>query len=174
MNDEDDDEGSFLSGFMDVGAVAVCGLGVVFCAIDGAWLFAAILGAVGVGYGLFALSTRKVMRDADELFDDAGEARTAPTEATLAIDALDDAIRTASSVPFTDQVRLDRREVDHLLARLRTALPRGSSTLSTPFDELDALLRNAKSIPLTNEIRLDRDQVYDVIDRMRASFAEER
>jgi hypothetical protein len=154
-----------------VGVPVVLVLGLVFAIRDGAWLFAAILGLTGLGWGLFYLWTWKVMRDVENLSGDIPDEPGEPTEVMLAVDAFEDAIRDAYDVPLTDQVRLDRRKADRLLEQLRTALPRGSSTLSTLFSELDELVRNAKTIPLTEQIRLDRDDVYDILDRMRASFA---
>jgi hypothetical protein len=149
-------------------------LALVFLIRDGAWLFVAILALIGLAWGLFYLWTWKVMRDVEKLSGDIPDEPGEPTEAMLAVDAFDEAIHDAYGVPFTDQVRLDRGKAERLLERLRTDLPRGSSTLSALCSELDELLRNAKPIPLTNEIRLDREAVYDILDRMRASFAETR
>ncbi len=145
----------------------------VLAVVKGAWLAAVIFGLLSLGVLLVIVWTRDLTRRLDKLireFPDVPERE--PTEAMLAVDAFDEAIHDAHDVPLTDQVRLDRAKAERLLERLRTALPRGSSTLSSLFYELDELIRNAKPIPLTEQIRLDRGEVYDILDRMRASFAE--
>ena len=147
-------------------------LTLVFLIRDGAWLLAAIVGLVGLGFGLFWLWTSKVMRDVEKLIDDIPDEPREPSEAMVAVDAFDDAIRDAYDIPFTDQVRLSRQKVDVLLGRLRTALPRGPSKSSALLNELDELIQEAKPIPLTDQVRVDRGEVYDILDRMRASFAE--
>lgn len=141
---------------------------------DGLWIDVAIVVVVGLFVFLPLLGTRKVVKDIEarypELADDVGE----QSEAMLAVDAFDDAIHGAYEIPFTDQVRLSRREVERLLERLRAALSRRSAESLALFAELDGLVRNAKSFLFGEQIRLDREEVYDILDRMRASFAEER
>jgi hypothetical protein len=153
-----------------VTVVGLVGLFVLFVA-ERLWLDVGIVAVVGLALGLFFLWTSKVVRAVDELLEQIPDAPVGePSDAMLAVDAFDDAIREAPGVPFTDQVRLDRQQVGALLDRLRTTLRFGSSELT----DLEELIRRAKPIPLSDEIRLDREKVYDVLDRMRASFAENR
>ena len=94
-----------------------------------------------------------------------------PAETIVLLDRLDELVGKASSVPLTDQVRLNRGKVDLLLDELRTAVNDGPAELVGPLDELDALVRGAKSVTLTDEIRAARDDVYDRLDRLRAACA---
>ena len=97
-----------------------------------------------------------------------------PAETIVLLDRLDELVRKAGSVPLTDQVRLNRGNVDLLLDELRTAANDGPGELAGPLDELDALVHAAKSVPLTDEIRVERDDVYDRLDRLRAACATPR
>jgi hypothetical protein len=148
----------------------------VLAVAEGAWPAAVIFGLLSLGEVLVIFWTRNTTRRLDKLIDDfesSDVAQPEPTEAMLAVDALEDAIHSASEVPFSGQVRLDRGRAERLLERLRADLPRGSSKLSTLSYELDELIRRAKPVPLTDQIRLDRDEVYDIVDGMRASLGEE-
>lgn len=89
-----------------------------------------------------------------------------------AIDAIDDALRDVFDVPFTNEARLNRGTVNHLLERLRAALPQGPPRLAELFAELEEVVRAAKPYLFTQQIRFDRSEVNDILDRMRASFAE--
>jgi hypothetical protein len=153
----------------DVGIPVVVVVALVFAVIDRAWIWVAIIALAGVAWGVIWFGTSSIERDVDELLRDLPDELSEPTEAMLAVDALDEAIHGAAGVPFTDQVRLDRRPVDDMLGTLRTALPSGSAAL---LGELDQLIQRAKPIPLTQEVRVDREAVYDILDRMRASFAD--
>jgi hypothetical protein len=88
------------------------------------------------------------------------------------IEEFDELVRKANGVPFTDQVRLDRREIDGLLERLRTALSNGPSAVAALLDQLDELVQRAKPVPRTNQVRIERLEIYDVLDRMRATLWE--
>jgi hypothetical protein len=92
----------------------------------------------------------------------------------VAIDELEDAVRKARGVPFTDQVRLDPRKASLLLDRLRTIPGRQPPEFAALLDQLDELLQRAKPVPLTADIRVEREAIYDVVDRMRASIADDR
>ncbi len=154
-----------------VGIPVLIALAIVFTVLDRAWFFVALFVLVGLAWGVFYLVTGNVMRVVDAIARDAPPIE--PTEAMLAVEALDEAIGRARTVPLTDQVRLDPETIDGLLARLRAAVPWESSDVRAIVDELDELIRRAKPIPLTTEIRIDRDEVYDRLDRMRASLAEQ-
>ena len=97
-----------------------------------------------------------------------------PAETIVLLDRLDELVRKAGGVPLTDQVRLNRGNVELLLDELRTAANDGPGALAGPLDELDALVHAAKSVPLTDEIRVERNDVYDRLDRLRAACATPR
>ncbi len=114
----------------------------VLAVVEGAWLAAVIFGLISLGEVLVIFWTRNMTRGLDKLIGELPDVpEREPTEAMLAVDAFDEAIHDAYGVPLTDQVRLDRAKAERLLERLRTALPRGPSTLSALFYELDELIR---------------------------------
>lgn len=91
-----------------------------------------------------------------------------PAETIAVLDELDELVRKASSVPMTDQARLNPETLDPLLDRLRKAVD-GQPGLTAAVGDLDASFHSAKSIPLTNDIRVEREGVYDLLDGMRAA-----
>jgi hypothetical protein len=94
------------------------------------------------------------------------------------IDKLDDLAHNAKAVPLTDQVRVERREVQDIVAEIRAAiredLTDAPTQVLTLVDELDELARDAKPVPLTRHVRIDRAEVYDILDRLRAAIPEAR
>jgi hypothetical protein len=94
-----------------------------------------------------------------------------PAETIGALDELDELIRRAAGVPFTDQIRLDPGRIDPVLARLGAAVSGGPLELSYELDQLAELVREATPIPLTHEVRVEREAMYDRLDRMRAACA---
>jgi len=95
-----------------------------------------------------------------------------PSDAAAVLAEFDKFIRDANGVPFTDQVRLDRRKIDVLLDRLRTALTDAPAEMMEKLDQLDELVQRAHAIPLTNEIRIERPEIYDLLDQLRMMRAD--
>jgi len=155
--------------------VAVIAAAFVVSVVEGAWLIAALAGIAGLVTSRSLFRTSKLVADLHlEDIHDSPVMFSESSEAMVAIDAFDDAIREAPGVPLTDQIRLDRREVEVLLDRVRTTLGADAADVGGLLDQLADLVRRAKPIPLTGEIRLDREDVYDVLDQMRASVGDER
>jgi hypothetical protein len=121
----------------------------------------------------FDLYVTRLTRRFDDLADNLSDSPNTgePSEAMVAVDEFEEAIRKARGIPFSDQVRVDRRKADVLLDHLRMTLNPASSDFVFLLDSLEELVRRARPIPLTEEIRLDREEIYDVLDRMRASTA---
>jgi hypothetical protein len=88
------------------------------------------------------------------------------------IASLEDQLRDAKPVPLTDQVRLEKTQMDATLSEMRTGFSRAGLTHALPLaDRLDQLFQNAKPIPLTDQVRVDKAEAFDILDQMRASVA---
>ena len=100
-------------------------------------------------------------------------------EILRATDRLDDFIHNAPSVPYTDQVRVDKRELHDLVRRVRaeaTTLFGSEPERSGPIgqvldalDGLDELVAAAKGVPLTDQVRVNKERMFEPMDRLRAS-----
>ena len=77
-----------------------------------------------------------------------------------ALDELEALMRSAPVVPLTDQIRIDRKRAQKLIARLDP---------SAAAARLQELLEQARRVPLTGQIRLDSDAVFACIDEIRAT-----
>jgi len=160
--------------------VLAAGVGAVFVVsvAEGAWIIAAFSGISGLVTIRSLLRTSKVAADASKALVELENLPDSPpmsgeqSEALAAIDEFDESIFKAYGIPFTDQVRLDRRKFHRLLDRLRGALDHGPFEVAAMLDQLDELAQRAKPIPLTDQIRINREEIYDVLDRMRASIGE--
>jgi hypothetical protein len=80
--------------------------------------------------------------------------------AEAALDELEALMRSAPVVPLTDQIRIDRKRAQKLIARLAP---------SAAAARLQELFTKARSVPLTGQIRLDSDAVFACIDEIRAT-----
>ena len=90
----------------------------------------------------------------------------------VAIDRLDDLVHNAKAVPMSDQVRVDRDELQRALDELLRTMPPELAHQLPDFDapeRLAAAVRNAKPVPLTGEVRLEKDVVYDLLDALRGA-----
>ncbi len=88
----------------------------------------------------------------------------------VAIDTLDDLVHNAPGVPLTDEVRIDRDELQRALDTLLAELPEelnGRPDVDAHL-RLAEVVRNAKPVPLTGQVRVDKDAVYELLDRLRA------
>jgi hypothetical protein len=77
-----------------------------------------------------------------------------------ALDELDALMRSAPVVPLTDQVRIDRKRAQKLIAALDP---------SAAASRLQELFAHARGVPLTGQIRLDSDAVFACIEEIRAA-----
>jgi hypothetical protein len=77
-----------------------------------------------------------------------------------ALDELEALMRSAPVVPLTDQIRIDRKRAQKLIARLDP---------SAAAARLQELFTQARRVPLTSQIRLDSDAVFACIDEIRAT-----
>jgi hypothetical protein len=81
-------------------------------------------------------------------------------------------------VPLTEQVRVERRDVQDIVVLIRAAtrdeFGDAAKDVLALVDRLDDLARDAKPVPLTRHVRVDREEIYDVLDRLRAAIPEAR
>jgi hypothetical protein len=90
------------------------------------------------------------------------------------IDAIDDLVHEAKPVPLSDQVRVDRAELESLIGALREEV----AGLRRPHDalaligELETIVREAGRIPLTGRLRVEREAVYAILDTLRFAVPE--
>jgi hypothetical protein len=77
-----------------------------------------------------------------------------------ALHELEALMRSAPVVPLTDQIRIDRKRAQKLIAKLDS---------SAAASRLQALFTEARRVPLTGQIRLDSDAVFACIDEIRAT-----
>lgn len=91
-----------------------------------------------------------------------------PPEVAGVLGELDEFLSTASLVPLTAQVRLDRAQAYALLDRLRAAFRDPSAEVAAALDDLDKLVRGARGIPFTNQIRVGMVDIYETLDRIGA------
>ena len=97
-----------------------------------------------------------------------------------AINVLDDRIAGAPAIPYTDQVRLERRELVEDMNRLRTQMqlglgpePERAEAVSRALDalaDLEQVVASAKRIPLTDQIRINKERAYEPLDRLRQAL----
>ena len=88
------------------------------------------------------------------------------------IASFEEQLRAAKPVPLTNQVRLDKNQMDTTLNEMRTGFSRAGLTRALPLvDKLGDQLENARPIPLTNEVRVDKEEVHDILDQVRASVS---
>jgi hypothetical protein len=86
------------------------------------------------------------------------------------IGSFEEQLRKAKRVPLTNQVRVNKNEMDATLEEMRTGFSRAGLTQALALvGRLDEQIQNAKPVPLTDEVRLDPDEVRDILDQLRAS-----
>lgn len=108
-----------------------------------------------------------------------GEAKDGRADPALAgaVEALDSLVRAARPVPFTDQVRVNRKKTLGLLERIAHADLRGirdSAAFSSALTELRPLIGQAPELPLTPDVRLDRTRLEAEFERLREAVPVER
>jgi hypothetical protein len=86
--------------------------------------------------------------------------------ALVSIDGLDDLVHNARIVPLTDQVRLERAELDARLAALREQLAY-SRRATAVVERLETVVADAKPVPLTDQVRVLKTRLYDLLDELR-------
>ena len=92
--------------------------------------------------------------------------------ALVTIDELDDLIHMARVVPLTDQVRLERADLDSRIATLRRQVA-GNRPAVTILERLEAVVADAKPVPLTDQIRVLKPRLYDTLDELRAVVSDD-
>jgi hypothetical protein len=96
----------------------------------------------------------------------------------VAIDALDDLLWNARSVPLSDEKRIDREALAGAIERIRASLAAGAADprharAVVMVDRLDDLARMAPTVPLSSNVRVDPDRFYEILDRLRKAMAED-
>jgi hypothetical protein len=85
-------------------------------------------------------------------------------ELLVAIDALDDAVHRARSVPLTEQVRFKPDDLRELVARVRATVD--GERLTPALDELDAIIARARPVPLTDHVRIPKKELRAQLDEL--------
>ncbi len=95
-----------------------------------------------------------------------------------AIDALDDLVFEAPSVPLTDRVRLKREDLDAAVARFRelpSSEPVHGAVIRHLIEQLERLAAAAEPLPVfRSQVQVDKGEIYELLDRMRVAYAEEK
>src|SRR6266511_4568795 len=105
-------------------------------------------------------------------------ARLPATELLAAIDAVDDLVYSARSVPLTGQVRVEREDLRLAVSRVREAVSvevgrlGGAREFLSALETLERLVERAQAIPLTSQIRCDREKIHWQLDQMRRALPE--
>ena len=91
-----------------------------------------------------------------------------------AIDAIDDTLHYARTVPLTSQVRVDAGKLTQLVTRLRQRLGHlpSYSPAHAALGAIEAMIAGAKRVPLTNQVRVSRDALLARLDELREAVVE--
>ena len=99
-------------------------------------------------------------------------------EALEAIDALDDLLHDAKTIPLSDRVRVDPVTLAELVGRIRSHCEiallgmRGSGTRAA-LDGLDDAVRDARPIRVYRGVSVDKKRIYKQVDQIREHLAED-
>jgi hypothetical protein len=86
------------------------------------------------------------------------------------IASLEEQIRGAKPVPLTNQVRLDKNQMQATLDEMRTRLSEAGHSHALPLvDAMDDEIRHGKPVPLTPQVRLEQENLEKIVGEIRAS-----
>ena len=96
------------------------------------------------------------------------------SEVLQAIDSADDFVHNARRVPWTDQARLRRADLDNAVSRIERGADaagiEASGAFANALARLKRIAADARPIPLTSDVRCDRETFVDLLDELRDSF----
>ncbi len=93
-------------------------------------------------------------------------------ETLVTIDELDDLILNARVVPLTDQVRLERADLEACVATLREQVA-GNRRAAAVVERVGAVVAAAKPVPLTDQIRVHKFRFYELLDELRVVIVDD-
>ena len=148
-----------------------------FGVLAGFTLIVTLLGVIGLPWSV--MWSRGFLRE----WDAGAEPQTAAArpagdprvgELLTAVDALDDLVYGSPGMPFSDDVRVDRGELDEAIARVRaSAVLAMPSALGSPplrlVERLEAAARGAPALPFGLGVRVHEAAVLDLLGDMRTA-----